>query len=318
MRRWWWVAAAAGVLTVGGACGVQTSGVPGRMPAAPLRLRVRVADRTALQHVTLEEYVRGSILAEFAPAAGDPAVVERMLEVQAVLSRTFAVSHVGRHARDGYDFCATTHCQLFDPGRLQTSRWAGLAVRAARKTAARVLSFEGNAASALFHADCGGHTSDPVAVWGGAALPYLQARVDDGPARDAHARWRYEAAGDAIRLALNADARTAVGARLDGIAVLERDTAGRAVRLDLRGTERREVRGDVLRQALTRRFGPRTIKSTLFTIRRDQGTFVFEGRGFGHGVGLCQAGALARLSTGSSPTAVLQRYFPGTRVVALR
>ena len=53
------------------------------------------------------------------------------------------------------------------------------------------------------------------------------------------------------------------------------------------------------------------------TVRRERGVFVFEGRGFGHGVGLCQAGALARIKAGVTPEAVLLRYFPQTSVRSL-
>jgi stage II sporulation protein D len=55
----------------------------------------------------------------------------------------------------------------------------------------------------------------------------------------------------------------------------------------------------------------------MFDVRRERGTFVFDGRGFGHGVGLCQAGALWRLRAGASPASVLQRYFPNTTLLAV-
>ena len=72
------------------------------------------------------------------------------------------------------------------------------------------------------------------------------------------------------------------------------------------------MRGDAFRQALSRAFGPRAIRSTRFDIRRTGATFTFSGRGFGHGVGLCQAGALARLHAGATPADVIRHYYPGT------
>jgi stage II sporulation protein D len=69
---------------------------------------------------------------------------------------------------------------------------------------------------------------------------------------------------------------------------------------------------------LTQVFGARTIKSTWFEIRLEGATFVFEGRGFGHGVGLCQAGALARVQAGATPLAVFELYFPGTTLKSMR
>ena len=117
--------------------------------------------------VPLEDYVEATILSEFAPANGDPATVERMLEVQALLGRTYAVGHLGRHAREGYDVCDRTHCQLYQPGRLTTSRWAPQGADAVRRTASQVLWFDGAPALAVYHADCGGRTSAAAEVWGG-------------------------------------------------------------------------------------------------------------------------------------------------------
>lgn len=288
--------------------------------AAPAQVRVRLVDAgvATVRQVPLEDYVRGAILSEYAPAAGDAGAVGRMYEVQAVLSRTYALSHLGRHARDGYDLCATSHCQLYDPSRIRTSRWAPAAADAVRKTAGTVLWFDRAAAAALFHADCGGHTSTPAAVWGGTPHAYLPAHADDGPAQDAHAGWRYQASHDAVRAALNADARTAVGRRLSGISIVERDEAGRGVRVRLDGERTREVRGEIVREALTRAFGARSIRSTRFDVAKQSAAWRFEGRGFGHGVGLCQAGALARIAAGATPATVFRRYFPGTRLVVLR
>lgn len=294
--------------------------LPTAVPAAPRVVRVGVAEggTTTVRSVPIEEYVAATIISEFAPPDGEPVMVERMLEVQAVIGRTYALAHLARHAREGFDLCATTHCQLFQPSRLQTSRWAGQAAEAGRRTSGTVLWFDGAPANALFHADCGGHTSKAADVWGGAGRSYLVAIADDGPAEEVHSRWRYEAGRASVQRALNADPRTRVGRRLDGIQILERDSAGRAEQIALHGTEERIVRGEALRDVLTRAFGGRTIKSTWFDVRREGAAFVFEGRGFGHGVGLCQAGALARIRAGTRLPAILQRYFPGTKLMVMR
>ncbi len=107
---------------------------PLRVPvgSAPRFVKVKVSADAAPVRVPLEEDVRGTILSEFAPPSGDPADVERMLEVQAVIARTYATAHVGRHQRDGYDLCSTTHCQLYQPGRLKTSSWADSRLKRAR------------------------------------------------------------------------------------------------------------------------------------------------------------------------------------------
>lgn len=286
----------------------------GRLPAA-LRIGTTATGRLAVRSISLEDYVEATILSEFAPAAGDPEVVERMFEVQAVLARTYGVGHRGRHAADGYDLCDRTHCQLFQPERRVTSRWAPQAAAAVRRTRGEVLWFAGAPALAVFHADCGGRTSSAADVWGGTARPYLIGRPDDGDAAAAHLAWEYRASRSALLAALNADPATRVGARFDTLEVLDRDPAGRIEHISVRGTTPHVVSGAALRTALTNAFGARSIRSTWFDIRTDAGGLVFTGRGFGHGVGLCQAGALARLRAGASVSAVLQRYFPGTRLL---
>jgi len=291
-------------------------GMPGAASTStrPATIRVQVKDGTALvvRDVPLEEYVTTAALSEVHPDVTDAAIAERIFEVQAVLARTYALANRGRHARDGFDLCSTTHCQLYEPARLRTSRWASSARDAGRLTAGELIWFDGAPARAVFHADCGGHTSDAAAVWGGVTLPYLIAEKDGGPADRAHAEWTFETPASSLRAALNADPRTAVGARLDRIEVGGRDASGRAEQIVLRGTRTFVVRGEVFRDAVTRALGAKSLRSTMFTVKRSRDQFVFSGKGFGHGVGLCQAGAAARIRAGASPDRVLEYYFPGT------
>ncbi len=282
--------------------------------SAPKVIRVQVREGTALvvREVAFEDYVTIAALSEVHPEISDEGVAGRMFEVQAVIARSYAASNRGRHAKDGFDLCATTHCQLYEPARLQTSRWAAAARAAVRRTGGRLLWFAGAPARAVFHADCGGHTSNAASVWGGVAPAYLSGASDDGPACSAHADWTFETRTSAVRAALNADPRTAVGASLDQIEIAGRDQAGRAEKILLRGTRTFVIRGEVFREVLTRALGVKTLRSTLFSVRKSRDVFVFSGKGFGHGVGLCQAGALARLKAGDSPEEVLEHYFPGT------
>ncbi len=277
-----------------------------------IRVQVRDGGAAVVREVPLEEYVAATALSEVHPEAGDDAIAERIFELQAIIARTYAVSRVGRHAKDGFDLCSTTHCQLYEPARLKTSRWAAAAQQAAARTSGELLWYGGAPALALFHADCGGHTSDATAVWGGAGAPYLTAAPDDCAA--GHTAWTFETRANALKAALDADPRTDVGASLDRVEVAGRDAAGRAELILLRGERTFIVRGEVFREVVTRALGARSLKSTMFAIDQTRDRLLFSGRGFGHGVGLCQAGALARLRTGASPADVLGHYFPGTVV----
>src|SRR5262245_27956167 len=207
-------------------------------------IRVQIRDGSALvvRDVPLDEYVAGTALSELHPDVADANAAERMFEVQAVIARTYAVANRGRHARDGFDLCSTTHCQLYEPSRLATSRWAPAARDAVQATAGEIVWFVDAPALALFHADCGGHTSSASAVWGGPAPAYLSGEPDEGPAGRAHAVWTLETKTPALRAALDADPRTDVGPRLDRIDVAGRDAAGRAEQIVLRGARTFVVR----------------------------------------------------------------------------
>jgi stage II sporulation protein D len=271
-------------------------------------VRVQLGNR--IVSVPMEDYVRVVILSEFSPGPASAGAVEKMLEVQAVVSRTFA--QFPRHRRQGYDFCSSTHCQLSDPEGTTQARWADAAARATRKTSGVLLWFDRSPARIAFHADCGGRTSAAHDVWTGLEPSYLRALDDSGPAAAVHSNWRFAPTRPALLTALNADARTRVGRRIDRIEVVKRDGAGRAQLVALKGERAPVVRGEVLRAVLTRAFGFRALGSTRFDVAASSGTFEFKGRGLGHGVGLCQVGAFARISAGATPAQVLAHYFPGT------
>jgi stage II sporulation protein D len=297
------------LLGIAGACvGPALPEYPGRLPS---RVTVKAAGRVT--EIPLDDYVLGSVLAEVSPVGEAPDTVARIFDVQAVLARTYAVAHIGRHHADGYDLCDTTHCELYDPARIATSRFADAARAAVARTSGEILTYRGRPAEALFHADCGGYTEAANEVWG-TAVPYLLARPDDAPSVT-HRHWALSVAADRLRTILNADARTRVGARLDKIAVRDRDASGRAVTIAISGSTPHDVRGDDFRSALNATLGDRAMQSTRVTIANANGTWTFDGTGFGHGVGLCQTGAAARARRGESLPSILADYFPGTTLV---
>lgn len=307
--RSWATAIGATCLLVTAAC--QPPHVPEESRRLPDAIAVRTAGR--IESIPLEDYVAGSILSEVTPLDQPPATVDRIFEVQAILARTYAAGHLGKHRLEGFDLCDTTHCQLYDPSRLKTSRFAAAARGAVQRTAGRVLTYNGRLAEALYHADCGGYTASAEEVWGGAAVPYLIAAPDD-LAANPHRQWKLAVPFDQIRTTLNANPRTEVGRTFDRVEIVERDPGGHAVRVDVDGEHSHELRGEEFRTILNQSLGPRAIQSTLFSVTRDKLGVVFAGAGFGHGVGLCQIGAAARARHGDSLDAILTHYYPGVLV----
>lgn len=246
----------------------------------------------------------------------DPRLVARVAEVQAIVARTYAIASLGRHGRDRFDLCDTTHCQLYRPfpDRFAHRMALDAGLFASRRV---VLTFERQPVLALYHADCGGHTNSASEVWGGADRPYLAGVPDPECARRADASWTYRASRAALAAALARDPRTSVGRWLERVEVVDRGPNGLARLVALAGERSPLVRGEELRAVLVQSFGPGSIRSPRYTTRIEGDLTVFEGRGRGHGVGLCQKGAAARLQGGATARDVLAHYFPGARPVSL-
>ena len=282
---------------------------------APSTVRVRVTDGRGTRILTLplDEYVLGAVRAELPRRPQRDDTVTRVLQVQAVVSRTYALANLHRHEAEGFDLCDSTHCQAYRP-RLPTESDSDLAARAVRATRDQIITHQGRVIQALFHADCGGHTTSAESVWGGSDAPYLRPVPDFFCTRKTARPWTFSTDGTSLRRALNSDARTEIGPRLSRIEVIDRDLSGRAILVALAGAQSPTVRAEEFRTVVRRVFGPRSIRSTWFNVTRHGQRFVFTGVGYGHGVGLCQAGALQRAKAGQSPADIIAHYFPSTRV----
>jgi stage II sporulation protein D len=282
-------------------------------------VKVRVTDPsgTRVVDVALEDYVLGAVRGELAPDTLRDDTAAAMLEVQAIVSRTYVLANLHRHGAEGFDVCDGTHCQVYRAPAASggaADRVADPATRAVAATRGLVITFEGRAIQALFHANCGGHTASAAAVWGGAEEAYLAGVPDWFCSRKAPLQWTYAADEPALVRALAASPATDVGASLQQIEVPQRDAAGRALMVTLVGARTSTVRADAFRTVMRQAFGERAIRSAWFTVEREGGRFVFNGVGAGHGVGLCQAGALQRSRAGFSAADIISHYFPGTRI----
>jgi stage II sporulation protein D len=285
--------------------------------ALPASVRVRVSGKNGSRIVTLplDEYVLGAVRAEVLPSTLRADPPSRALDVQAIVSRTWAAANLGRHAGDGFDVCDTTHCQVYRAPAAGEGP-ADAAARAVAATRGMILTFQGRVVQALFHADCGGHTASAAEVWGGTDAPYLEAVDDWFCTRRPASGWTFAIDEPGLLRAVNADPRTRIGARFRRVEVASRDGSGRALTVTLIGSNTVSVRAEVFRAVMTQAFGARSIRSTWFDVTRDGARLRFAGVGFGHGVGLCQGGTLRRVEARQTPAEILAHYFPGTRLQA--
>jgi stage II sporulation protein D len=285
-------------------------------PVTGQALRIEIGARGSgrVQAVPLEEYVRDVVVSEISVGAGDAALAPAVYEAQAIVARTYAIGRRGRHDADGFDLCSTTHCQVYRPQQWRQSRWAAIVDAAVRRSRGLILLWQGRPIEAVFHAHCGGHTSDAVDVWRGGNAPYLRGIPDPFCVRERPVRWSWRTALADLQVALNLRPHTVVGERLDGVQVVRRDAGGRAADVLLSGVRAPIVSGEDMRLAVLARYGASSLQSTRFDVRRERDAVVFDGTGAGHGVGLCQTGLIGRIRARQGPVAVLEAYYPGARV----
>jgi stage II sporulation protein D len=249
----------------------------------------------AVSVLPLEVYVARVLAGEAAPNTPDGA-----LQALAIAARTYTIVNAGRHEREGFDVCDTTHCQVYRAATLATRR-------AALASAGLVLTYNGVPAEVFYSASCGGRTERASEVWAsGAQFPYLLG-VDD-EVHEGDPVWRLERSLDEIRDAvLRTGSR---GTRLEDVRIEARSSSGRVSRVGLPGLTPDTLTGDQLRAAL----GFAELRSTAFTLERVGDRLRFEGRGYGHGVGLCVVGAGRRAARGETAEAILRVYFPALEI----
>jgi SpoIID/LytB domain protein len=280
---------------------------------SPSGIKVHLVHDNITEQLSLEDYVLGVMRAE-----GTTESEPEALKALAIAVRTYALKNLGRHAKDGYDFCSTTHCQRFvrsnPDGALPDGRASDTRlVTAVRATEGQVLlDARGQLIDSYFGASCGGETANVGTLWGITPPEYLRGVRDEYCESGPHATWSDTISRADLLRALQSDSRTDVGSRLDTILISKRDETGRAEFVTLAGERSKTVRGWDFKIIVGRVLGWNVLKSSRFDISRVGANFVFRGSGFGHGLGLCQEGAHVMAARGASYERILQKYFPGT------
>ncbi len=276
-------------------------------------IKIHLVTENVTQEQTVEDYVLGVMRAE-----GSMESEPEALKALAIAVRTYALKNRGRHAKDGYDFCSTTHCQRFIPadirGATPTAREGALRA-AVRATEGQVLiDNRSQLVDSYFGASCGGETANEGTLWGVTPPEYLRGVRDEFCLSGPHAHWTDTISRTDLLRALQSDARTNVGSRLDQILVSKQDQTGRAEFITLEGEHRKSVRGWDFKIIVGRVLGWNLLKSSRFEVSRAGSSFIFRGSGFGHGLGLCQEGAHVLATRGVGYQRILEKYFPGTQV----
>lgn len=278
----------------------------------------------ALNILGVEEYLRGVVGAEMGRRSEQDLAA---LRAQAVVSRTLALRNLGRWRIRGYDLMATVSDQAYAGVGFESPA----SDQAVSETAGKVLTYEGGLIDIFFHSTCGGLTAPGPEVFIYATRPYLQSIRDvDGNGRawcaiSPRYQWRESWSGEALAAALRATLPAAGGDPglandLRDVRILDRTATGRVETVEIQGgSGSLRVSGPAARLLFRTRDGS-SLRSANFTVQvAREGPRIVEltisGSGAGHGVGMCQWGALGRARAGFSYEDILSAYFPGTQLV---
>ena len=283
---------------------------------------------TLISRLPLESYLAAVLSQEMGTRA--PEEREALL-AQAVVARTFALRNRGRWEADGFDATADTRDQVYLGVDVESAQ----AWDAVRATAGLVVRYRGRLIDAYYHSTCGGRTAAVEEVFRSAQRqPYLRSVSDASGGghfyceRSPRFHWRAQWDATTLRAILTRTLATVMEVGGDGlqritdVQVTRTSASGRVAELRVvfaHGDVR--IAGPDVRTVL-RPTSDQLLQSTAFRVfvtRSDAGVgqLTLEGTGAGHGVGMCQWGAIGRARAGQAYRRILATYFPGTTVERL-
>ncbi len=265
----------------------------GRLDIRLLRGNIKLVNK-----VNIEEYVAGVVESE----VGHSTYIE-YLKSQSVLVRTYALRNLTKHANLGYQLCDTEHCQVYHSRSYSKHEY--LVRKATYATQGEVVYGNDNRLiEAIFHSNCGGQTANSSDVWSGKELSYLKSSVESICTQSPHAKWYFKISKNdwfGYLSSRNPDFK-----------------GDYALYLKLNQFEQKKRKkdfscGDVSIPLVDIR-EKFSLPSTFFNYKIIGDEVIIEGKGFGHGVGMCQEGAEARAKSGYSYREIIRHYYRGVRL----
>ncbi|MBN2653847.1 MAG: SpoIID/LytB domain-containing protein [Nitrospirae bacterium] len=248
-----------------------------------------------VNEMPIEDYIKGVIVGEVGSSWDAEA-----LKAQAVAARTYAIYQMQNASKSAAGFHLTSSVlhQVYKGGSVPES-----ILKAVDDTRSEVITYDGKPIIAYYHSTSGGMTEDPVEVFG-KEYPYLKV-VETNSELSPFFMWERKIPLVDIEKALEISG-------IKDIVTLSQTASARIKDLKIINTTKELV---IPAKDFRRKIGWEKLPSTLVTrmsIQDDR--VVFEGKGYGHGVGLCQWSSLLMAKEGKTYTEILQKFYPGTVV----
>ncbi len=262
-----------------------------------LIVSTELGDLKCINEIILDNYISGVVQAESGKRS-----YQEFYKVQAILARTFALSHLQKHSAEGFNLCDHTHCQAYFGKTTELD-----IMKAVTDTKGKVVVDDNlNLIDAAFHSNSGGQTANSEDVWG-TKLSYLRSVNDTFSTKMPNAKWERKMAKEDWLSYLKLKHNYPI-----------QDSNARWLALTFKQESRKPfLEANNVRVPLKSVRTDLQLKSTFFSIVQQGDTLIFKGRGFGHGVGMCQEGAMRMAKLGYKYPDVINFYYQKTQLIDL-
>jgi stage II sporulation protein D len=274
-----------------------------------------------VNELKLEDYVKGVITREMPVGKGNDNY--NALKAFSICIRTYAFNRIAQK-RDSFDLYPDTRDQVYG-GVVSETDFTNQIVD---ETAGQILSFDGKPAQVFYHSTCGGFTEDVQNVFNSVKVPYLIS-IKDGTEPFCIISPRYEwtekySESLFVNRLFNAGFLNSSDCSIQDISVESRFESGRVnelrINLICNGSQLKNISlfSNNIRNIIRTSDGSSILRSTMFNISLDSNKNVLiNGKGFGHGVGMCQWGAIGQSKQGISFKDILNHYYSGTKIILI-
>ncbi|MGW8179388.1 MAG: SpoIID/LytB domain-containing protein [bacterium] len=261
-----------------------------------------VGDPVAVNELEIEEYLRGVVPGELGPRKYPLLEAQK---AQAVAARTFAFKHLGGNARFGFDLFRDQRSQVYEGVGSEEP----LSDRGIQETKGIVATYKGDLIWSLYSSTCGGRTEAFHEIFKGPPIEYLMGGAVCHDENSPYYTWEEKI--DIRKIQPKLDKYVSVGP-LRQVEPLRRSAAGRVVEMLFKGQEKEKIlKGNDIRFALGLKSNFLTAMKPISDPSGDIRELVVRGKGWGHGVGMCQLGAVNLAAKGKSYEFILKHYYNG-------
>jgi len=254
---------------------------------------------SAVNHIDLEDYVKGISVRETSHYWPFDS-----LKAEVIVFRTFALYKMQENSHKDFDLTSDVYSQAYGGRAAERYRIN----KAVDETRGLALTYRGKIFPSFYHATCGGYTDDAALLWN-VDTPPLKGVLCNFCQDSPHFKWHNVSSLTEIKEAL-----VKGGLRIEDIKdmiIMGRDKSGRITDLKI-VTAKKDTQ--ILAKDFRNMLGPNVIRSTNFQLRLVDHDMVFEGFGWGHGIGLCQWGAYFMAKQGYTYKQIIEYYYPGSEI----